>query len=73
MLQRSLVLVLSIAFAATASAQSGSIVGRVVDQSTRAALPGAAIVVEGTSLSTVSDRDGRFRAFGHADTVVAVS
>src|SRR5262245_65559797 len=56
-------------------AQTGAVAGRVLDQATRTALPGAAIVVEGTSLSAVSDRDGRFHiagvAAGRATVVVS--
>jgi TonB-dependent receptor len=64
--QRFLIIILLLGLAAVASAQTGSIAGRVVDQSTRAALPGAAIIVDGTSLSTVTDRDGHFRLSGVA-------
>lgn len=50
--------------AAAASAQTGAVSGRVLDKNTRASLPGAAIIVEGTSLTAVSDRDGHFRVSG---------
>jgi hypothetical protein len=61
---RSLFTLLLLVFAAAASAQTGAVSGRVIDQATRGALPGAAIVVDGSSLSAVSDRDGRFRIAG---------
>ena len=47
-----------------ARAQGGSIVGQVTDASTRQALAGALIQVEGTSLAANADRDGRYRIAG---------
>lgn len=43
---------------------SGTIVGTVTDRATRAPIPGATVVVEGTSFSTTSGVDGRFRIEG---------
>jgi outer membrane receptor protein involved in Fe transport len=42
-------------------AQNGSISGRVTDAKTSAAIPGATVVIDGTSLSATSDNDGRYR------------
>ena len=43
---------------------SGTIVGTVTDRATRAPIPGATVVVEGTSFSATSGVDGRFRIEG---------
>ena len=58
----------------TAGAQTGAVVGRVVDAETRAPLPGVAVVLEGTATGAASDTDGAFRIAGvepGAYTVVA--
>ena len=41
-------------------AQPGSITGRVTDAASHASLPSAHVVLEGTSLGTAADLDGRF-------------
>ncbi len=41
-------------------AQSGSIQGTVKDKNTGEALPGANVVVKGTSLGAATDLDGKF-------------
>lgn len=52
--------VLSVLCPLIAAAQTGTIAGTVVDSATRAPLAGAAVLVDGTSLSTATDRAGRF-------------
>jgi TonB-linked SusC/RagA family outer membrane protein len=42
----------------------GSIAGRVTDQRTNVPLPGTTVQVQGTSLSTTTDADGRYRIAG---------
>ncbi len=50
---------------AVATAQgSGTIMGRVVDQSTQAPVQGAQVIVVGTQRSTTTDKDGRFTISG---------
>ncbi|HQI48146.1 MAG TPA: carboxypeptidase-like regulatory domain-containing protein, partial [bacterium] len=39
---------------------TGKIVGRVADAGSREGLPGANIIVEGTSLGAVSDLEGQY-------------
>jgi TonB-dependent receptor len=55
--------VLSIGLLASeAQAQErGAVTGRVTEAETGAPLPGANVVIEGTSVGTSTDRDGRFR------------
>jgi TonB-linked SusC/RagA family outer membrane protein len=47
--------------ARAAHAQGGTIVGQVTDASTRQAIVGALVRIEGTSLAANTDRDGRYR------------
>jgi outer membrane receptor protein involved in Fe transport len=44
-----------------ARAPTGSVSGRVTDVKTSAAIPGATVVIERTSLSATTDNDGRYR------------
>ena len=39
---------------------SGKIVGTVIDKETRTPLPGANVIIEGTSLGAATDLEGRF-------------
>ena len=52
------------AFAATAtgvaSQQTGTVTGRIIDAATQQPLPGAQIVVVGTTLGTLTNQEGRF-------------
>src|SRR5439155_21544466 len=43
------------------TAQQGAIAGRVTDQAGQQPVPGAQVLVEGTTRLTLTDRDGRFR------------
>ena len=43
-----------------AKSQTGKLVGKVVDGLTGESLPGAAVVVDGTTVGTASDFDGNF-------------
>ena len=45
---------------AIASAQTGSVSGRILDQGTKEALPSAVIQIVGTQLGTAADIDGKF-------------
>ena len=49
---------------ASAFAQGGSVVGRVSDAGSSGAVPGASVVVEGTTLGGTSGPDGRYRLVG---------
>ena len=53
--------VLTLALPAALFAQTGSIVGKVVDRATRQPLAGARIVIPGTALETQTNRDGEYR------------
>ncbi len=57
----SLTTVLLLATAASASAQAGSVAGRVVDASNQQPISGAQVFVEGTSNGMISDGQGQFR------------
>jgi TonB-dependent receptor len=45
-------------------AQSGRITGKVIDVTTREALPGASILVKGTTIGAATDRDGNYTIQG---------
>ena len=53
-------LILSLLLTTSTFAQSGSISGSVTDKTTEAALPGANVILEGTSLGAASDMDGKY-------------
>ena len=54
--------ILLLMFSLVADAQSkGSIIGTVIDKSTGETLPGASVFIEGTTLGTMTDLDGKFR------------
>ena len=54
--------ILLLMFSLAADAQSkGSIIGTVIDKSTGETLPGASVFIEGTTLGTMTDLDGKFR------------
>ncbi|MDR9399744.1 MAG: TonB-dependent receptor [Salibacter sp.] len=42
-------------------AQDGKVTGKIVDASTNESLPGANVIVEGTSIGTISNIDGEFK------------
>ncbi|MEM1055410.1 MAG: TonB-dependent receptor [Bacteroidota bacterium] len=52
---------LSLLLAVSASAQTGTIAGRVTDAATGDALPGATVAVVGTMLGAATEADGRYR------------
>lgn len=56
----SVVLVLLAAPAASAQAQFGEVAGRVTDAETGAGVPGASVLVQGTSFGTNTGADGRY-------------
>ncbi|MGA8265855.1 MAG: TonB-dependent receptor [Ignavibacteriaceae bacterium] len=53
-------LILSLLITTSAFAQSGAISGRVVDKTSEAALPGANVIIEGTSFGAATNLDGEF-------------
>ena len=53
-------------------AQTGSISGRVLDE-TGLPLPGASVVVKGTTRSTSTDADGNFKMSGLSNGSVTLS
>ena len=60
---RSLALALTLLFAGSAFAQV-QVSGTVTDADTGDALPGANVVIEGTTLGTATDQDGRYTISG---------
>ncbi len=52
--------VLTLGFRAGNAGQTGKIVGRVVDASTKEPLPGVNIIIEGTSMGAATDVDGDY-------------
>ena len=55
--QSSLIVILLIAFGSSLLATTGKISGVVTDQSTGSALAGANVMVDGTSLGTITSED----------------
>ena len=53
-------LLLAVSFAPGLSAQTGTVMGSVSDVQSEAALPGAALILEGTADADLSGDDGRF-------------
>jgi TonB-dependent receptor len=53
-------IILLVACSMLAKSQTGKLVGKVIDGATGESLPGAAIVVDGTTVGTASDFDGNF-------------
>ncbi len=56
----------------TAHAQGGTIRGQVIDDSTGEPMPGATIVIQGTTKGTASDMDGKFEIVGLSAGTVAL-
>lgn len=57
----------------TSWGQEISISGTVIDQKTGETVPGASVVVEGTSVGSVTDMDGRFQISAQNDATLLVS
>ena len=60
MFNRKAITLILIVFTFLANAQNGKLVGKIVDGKTGETLPGAAVVIEGTTVGTASDFDGNF-------------
>ncbi len=61
---RVLGLALAVSLAPAALAQAGAVSGRVVDAETAEPLPGASVVLDGTTTGATTGPDGRFRIAG---------
>jgi len=53
-------LLLCVSFTQIVTAQTGKIVGTVIDAESRTPLPGANVLIDGTTLGAATDMDGRF-------------
>ncbi len=60
MLKRKIIAIILVSFTCIVNAQNGKLVGKIVDGKTGETLPGAAVVIEGTTIGTASDFDGNF-------------
>ena len=60
MFKRKIVAIILVSFTFIVNAQNGKLVGKIVDGKTGETLPGAAVVIEGTTIGTASDFDGNF-------------
>jgi TonB-dependent receptor len=60
MFKRKIVTIILVTFTFIVNAQNGKLVGKIVDGKTGETLPGAAVVIEGTTVGTASDFDGNF-------------
>ncbi len=60
MFKRKAIALILVVFTFLANAQNGKLVGKIVDGKTGETLPGAAVVIEGTTIGTASDFDGNF-------------
>ncbi len=58
------VILLSLAIAAAAAAQSGTLIGNVHDAGTAEALPGVNVILKGTYYGAATDVDGKFKITG---------
>lgn len=56
-----------------AHGQTGRVTGTVTDRATGETLPGASVVVDGTTIGTVTNMDGRFEFSAPAGTIVLVA
>lgn len=64
---------LFVAFNLTAFGQTGRISGTVTDRATGETLPGASVLVEGTTTGSVTGMDGRFEFTAPAGTVTLIA
>jgi TonB-dependent starch-binding outer membrane protein SusC len=60
-------------FVFTLHAQTGRVTGVVMDRTTGETLPGASVLVEGTTIGTVTNMEGRFEFNAPAGTVTLVA
>lgn len=60
MFKRKIFLILTLVVTLFANAQNGKLVGKIVDGKTGEVLPGAAVIVEGTTIGAASDFDGNY-------------
>lgn len=66
------VILLLLCFSSLASAQNGTIYGKIVDQSTQNPIETATVFVQGTSLGALTDADGNFVIDAPAGTYTVV-
>ena len=60
MFKRKIITIILVTLACITNAQNGKLVGKIVDGKTGETLPGAAVIIEGTTIGTASDFDGNF-------------
>jgi len=72
-LKRSLLLLFSLFFAVNVSAQQKTVTGTVRDADSGIPLPGATIIIEGTSFGTVTSTEGEYTITGEVGDVLVVS
>ncbi len=64
----------SLAFMVTAAfAQQGTVSGTVIDAADGTSLPGASVLIKGTTTGTITDYDGKFSLTVESNTVLVVS
>lgn len=64
---------LLVVFSFAAQGQTGRITGTVVDRATGETLPGASVLVEGTTIGTVTNMDGQFEFSAPAGDITLVA
>ncbi len=64
---------LLVVFSFAAQGQTGRITGTVLDRATGETLPGASVLVEGTTIGTVTNMDGRFEFSAPAGNITLIA
>ncbi|MFW5707351.1 MAG: carboxypeptidase-like regulatory domain-containing protein, partial [Bacteroidota bacterium] len=64
---------LLVVFSFAAQAQTGQVTGTVIDRATGETLPGANVLVEGTTIGTVTNMDGQFEFDAPAGNITLVA
>jgi iron complex outermembrane receptor protein len=72
-LRAMLILIFSAMFAFTGLAQQGQVTGVITDAEDGMPLPGASVLVKGTSTGTTTDIDGKYSLMVEANTVLHIS